>query len=100
MGRPKRPKHCKKCDQWHRAGHPEGSRLHGSGYDSWCCRYSRSSSAAVGMCKLRGNSDPDHDIQYMYCNNCDIRTDYDIRTRPCHRCGHRNIESAEAGLGE
>lgn len=49
----KRPDHCKGCTVFHSAGHPKGSKLHGSVYDAWCPKYGKPAASAVGECKLK-----------------------------------------------
>lgn len=48
----KQPDRCKCCNHWHHAGHPKGSKMHGSKYDNWCCKYAKEAIKAVGRCKL------------------------------------------------
>jgi len=49
----KRPDHCRNCAVFHSAGHPKGSKLHGSVFDAWCPKYGKAAAAAVGECKLK-----------------------------------------------
>jgi len=46
----KRPKHCDSCPLWHKAGHKEGTALHNSKYDNWCCHYSNHAPKVVSIC--------------------------------------------------
>lgn len=46
----RKPKHCRSCVYFHRAGHKEGSALHGSKYDNWCSKYSTIANKAVSIC--------------------------------------------------
>ncbi len=50
----KKPDHCAGCIHHHRAGHPKGSRLHGSKFDNWCREYSNLATKAVGRCRMLG----------------------------------------------
>ena len=49
----KKPPQCKECPSWHNAGHPKGSRYYGTGYNNWCCKFSKPAYKAVGECRLR-----------------------------------------------
>jgi len=50
----KQPNHCKGCGNWHKAGHHEGTALHGSKYDNWCCKYGKHAPKAVSICITQG----------------------------------------------
>lgn len=50
----KKPHHCKGCKYYHSAGHPKGSRLAGSKYDFWCCKYGTQANRATSVCIQQG----------------------------------------------
>lgn len=47
-------KNCKKCPQFHNAGHPKDS-IFAKKYNSWCCKYGEEAIKAVLHCKLEEN---------------------------------------------
>ena len=50
----KTPKQCKGCRHFSRAGHKQGTAMHNTKYDAWCCRFSRAAKKALGECKMKG----------------------------------------------
>ena len=50
----KKPDHCAGCIHHHKACHPKCSRLHGSRFDNWCCKYRSQAAKAVGRRRLQG----------------------------------------------
>ena len=47
----KQPDHCKGCLSWHNAGHSSQNHNYQK-YNSWCCKYGKPASKAVGRCQL------------------------------------------------
>ena len=46
----KKPDRCKGCVHYHNAGHKEGTPLHNSKYDNWCCKFSTAAPKAISVC--------------------------------------------------
>lgn len=46
----KKPKLCKECPNYHSAGHKQGTALHNSKYDNWCCKYATVANKAISIC--------------------------------------------------
>lgn len=59
----KKPYHCEGCKYHHKAGHKQGTPLHGSKFDNWCCKYSTAAPRAVSICKIQGGKSSNVQIE-------------------------------------